>query len=206
MVRNSIIGLGIIIGIGVTAWFFAGPSSMNTHTQNLPSSSGGGVSKGNPIAVFETNKGNISIELFVDKAPITAGNFLKLAREGFYNNTKFHRVISNFMIQGGDPLSKDDSKMGVWGTGGPGYTIQDEFAPGFSNVRGTISMANAGPNTGGSQFFINQVDNTYLDGKHAVFGRVVSGLEVVDAIASTSVGDRDIPVSPIVIVAIRVDD
>jgi cyclophilin family peptidyl-prolyl cis-trans isomerase len=157
----------------------------------------------NPVVVFDTNQGKIEIELFMDVAPITAGNFMKLAQEGYYNGTKFHRVIDGFMIQGGDPNSKgDDASM--YGRGGPGYTIKDEFAPGLSNVRGTLSMANAGPNTGGSQFFINLVPNTFLDGKHAVFGRVVSGMEVADKISLVPRNDRDVPLEPVVVNSVSV--
>ncbi len=162
----------------------------------------------NPIAVLTTNQGVIEIELYKDAMPITAGNFEKLVNEGFYNGIKFHRVIEGFMIQGGDPLTKDDSQEARWGTGGPGYAIADEHVAGekLSNTRGSISMANSGPNSGGSQFFINLVDNTPLDfdkqplsSKHPVFGRVVKGIEVVDAIGSAPTGPRDVPVTPIVI-------
>ena len=110
------------------------------------------------------------------------------------------------MIQGGDPNSKDDSKQATWGTGGPGYSIEDEFVAGYSNVRGTLSMANSGPQSGGSQFFINLVDNTNLDfdkqpltSKHPVFGRVIEGMDVVDAIGKVETGPRDVPVVPVVI-------
>ena len=150
----------------------------------------------NPVAVLETNKGTVEIELFADTMPITAGNFEKLVREGYYDGIKFHRVINNFMIQGGDPLTKDDSKINLWGTGGPGYAIADEHIVGelLTNTRGTISMANSGPESGGSQFFINLVDNLPLDfdkppleSSHPVFGRVVSGMDVIDAIAKVPV-------------------
>lgn len=150
----------------------------------------------NPVAVLETNKGTVEIELFADTMPITAGNFEKLVREGYYDGIKFHRVINNFMIQGGDPLTKDDSKINLWGTGGPGYAIADEHIVGelLTNTRGTISMANSGPESGGSQFFINLVDNLPLDfdkppleSAHPVFGRVVSGMDVIDAIAKVPV-------------------
>ena len=107
----------------------------------------GGI-KMNPIAVFDTSLGEFKIELFEDKSPITAGNFKKLAEEGFYDRTRFHRVIKNFMNQGGDPLSKDLAQSARWGTGSPGYSIKDEFIEGLSNVRGSISMANSGPNSG----------------------------------------------------------
>ncbi len=158
----------------------------------------------NTTIVMKTNKGDVTMELFTKDAPITAGNFLTLAKQDFYDGVKFHRVIDGFMIQGGDPLSKDDSLSARWGTGGPDYAIDDEFVPGLSNVRGTLSMANSGPNTGGSQFFINTVDNTFLDNKHAVFGRVTSGMEVVDAISKTKTGAGDRPVEPVVITDIEV--
>ena len=167
----------------------------------------------NPVAVFTTNKGVIEIELFDNKMPITAGNFMNLANKGFYNGTKFHRVIEGFMIQGGDPNSKTDDVM-TYGSGGPGYTITDEFVAGeeLSNVRGTIAMANTGqPNSGGSQFFINLVDNVGLDfdkppmqSSHPVFGRVVKGMDIVDTIAKTETNAGDIPVEPIVIEKVEI--
>ncbi len=167
----------------------------------------------NRIAQFNTNKGVIKIELFEDKMPITTGNFVKLAEEGYYNNTKFHRIIENFMIQGGDTNSKG-TDVTTYGTGGPGYTIQDEFVtdPLLSNVRGTIAMANTGqPNSGGSQFFINTVDNIGLDwdkdpasSKHPVFGRVIDGMDIVDSISGVEVGPRDLPVEPIVIQSLEI--
>jgi cyclophilin family peptidyl-prolyl cis-trans isomerase len=161
----------------------------------------------NPVVVLKTSKGDVKIELYTDLMPVTAGNFLKLAQENFYDNTKFHRVIDGFMIQGGDPNSKGDDQS-TYGTGGPGYAIADEHIadPKLSNMRGTISMANSGPNSGGSQFFINLVDNVFLDfdkqplsSKHPVFGRVIEGLEVVDAIAQVPTGARDIPVEPVIV-------
>lgn len=166
----------------------------------------------NPIAVMKTNKGTIEIELFEDQMPITAGNFKKLAKEGFYDGTKFHRVIEGFMIQGGDPITKTDN-ISRYGTGGPGYSIKDEHIKGalLTNVRGTISMANSGPNSGGSQFFINLVDNTNLDfdkeplsSKHPVFGRVVGGMGVVDAIGGVETGQSDRPVDDVVIESVTV--
>jgi peptidylprolyl isomerase len=144
-------------------------------------------------AVLRTSMGEITIALY-DDMPVTAGNFEKLVREGFYTNVTFHRVMDDFMIQGGDPT----------GTGmGGSDPIRDEFPAGRQNRndRGTIAMANAGPNTGSSQFFINLVDNNYLDTKHPVFGRVVKGMEVVDAIGKVAVDARDRPVTPVVIVS-----
>lgn len=171
------------------------------------------VNTSNRIATFTTNKGTFQIELFEQQMPITTGNFIKLAQEGFYDNTKFHRVIDGFMIQGGDPNSKGDNEA-AYGQGGPGYAIQDEFveAPNLSNVRGTIAMANTGqPNSGGSQFFINTVDNLGLDfnkeplsSKHPVFGHVVSGMEVIDAISEVETGMRDVPVEPVIIESITI--
>ncbi len=150
-------------------------------------------------ATLHTNKGDITIELFSADAPNTVANFVKLAGESFYNGTKFHRVIKGFMIQGGDPLSKDDSMSSRWGTGGPGYQFADEIRANNKNDIGTISMANAGPNTNGSQFFINTANNNFLDTKHTTFGRVVSGMDVVTAIESTPVGANDRPVEPMII-------
>ena len=138
--------------------------------------------------------GNITLELYSADVPETTANFLTLAAEGVYDGTRFHRVIDGFMIQGGDPLSKDLSMQDNWGRGGPGYSFPDEFVPGKSNVTGTIAMANSGPNTNGSQFFINLVDNTFLDydkeplsSGHAVFGEVVEGMDVVEAIGKVEV-------------------
>ena len=159
----------------------------------------------NPLITLSTSKGAITLELFADKMPITEGNFIKLAKEGFYDGTKFHRVIEGFMVQGGDPNTKtaDTSR---YGTGGPGYAIKDEFVTGLSNARGTISMANSGPNTGGSQFFINTVDNTFLDGKHPVFGKVVAGMDVVDAISKVPRDARDMPLDPVVVTKVEVKE
>ena len=126
-------------------------------------------------ATIETSKGTIEIDLYAKHAPKTVNNFVFLARQGFYDGIKFHRVISNFMVQGGDPTGT--------GTGGPGYRIRDEFHPDLKHDEpGVLSMANAGPGTGGSQFFITRVPTPWLDGRHAVFGRVVGGMEIVNAI------------------------
>ncbi len=169
----------------------------------------------NRTAIFNTNKGVIKLELFEDKMPITTGNFIKLAEDGFYNGIKFHRVIDGFMIQAGDPNTKG-TDTSSYGRGGPGFTIKDEFVsdPLLSNVRGTISMANTGqPNSGGSQFFINTGDNTSLDfgddaaplSNHPVFGRVVDGMDVVDAISTTPTGPGDLPVEPVVIESLIIE-
>jgi len=131
--------------------------------------------------LLDTSMGKIILELFADM-PITAENFEKLVRKGFYDGTIFHRIIDGFMVQGGDPQGT--------GMGGPGYTIKDEFTDHNRNDRGTISMANAGPNTGGSQFFINLVDNNYLDRMHPAFGKVVEGMDVVDAMGKVNTNPR----------------
>ena len=133
-------------------------------------------------AIFETSKGAIEVELFAAEVPNTVANFEKLANSGFYDGTKFHRVIANFMIQGGDPYSK--SGKGPVGTGGPGYTIKCEtHLNTHKHVAGTLSMAHAGRDTGGSQFFICHSAQKHLDGVHTVFGQVTKGMEVVNAIA-----------------------
>lgn len=155
-------------------------------------------------ATLHTNQGDITIEFFGADAPNTVANFAKLAKAGYYDGTKFHRVIAGFMIQGGDPLSKDDAQQARWGTGGPGYTFADEIRANNRNTPGTISMANAGPNTNGSQFFINVADNASLDTKHTTFGRVTAGMEVVNAIATTKTSAGDRPVSPMIIKSVSV--
>ena len=126
------------------------------------------------FATFDTDRGPIKIELFADKAPLTVANFVNLARRGFYDGLNFHRVIPDFMIQGGCPEGA--------GRGGPGYRFEDEAGNGLGHERGVLSMANAGPNTNGSQFFITHVATPWLNGKHTVFGKVVEGLEAVDAV------------------------
>ena len=143
------------------------------------------------IVKLETTMGTIAIALDPEM-PVTAGNFETLVKKGYYDGVIFHRVISGFMIQGGDPTGT--------GRGGPGYAIRDEFSAGNRNSRGTISMANAGPNTGGSQFFINLIDNNFLDGKHPVFGKVVEGMDVVEKIGKTKTGPGDRPVRDVTIV------
>jgi len=152
--------------------------------------------KENTKVLLETNVGNIKIELYSNDMPITAGNFEKLVKNKFYDGIIFHRVIKDFMIQGGDPTGT--------GMSGPGYTIKDEFAKNNKNDRGTISMANAGPNTGGSQFFINLVNNNYLDAKHPVFGKVIDGMDIVDKIGNVKTGLNDKPVQEVKIIKAKI--
>ena len=146
---------------------------------------------------LETNKGDLIIKLY-DDMPVTSGNFEKLVQEGFYDGILFHRIIEGFMIQGGDPLTKDPSKKSLWGTGGS-TTIKDEFthSGGNKNNGGTIAMANAGPNTGSSQFFINLVNNNFLDTKHPAFGEVVKGMDIVDEIAKVNTDASDRPLEEV---------
>jgi cyclophilin family peptidyl-prolyl cis-trans isomerase len=142
-------------------------------------------------ATLHTNQGDIAVELYDDDAPKTVENFLSLARKGFYDGVIFHRVIPDFMIQGGDPTGT--------GSGGPGYTFEDEFND-HPVARGALAMANAGPNTNGSQFFIVTAEATpWLDGKHTVFGRVTGGMDVVDAISALDTDGRDRPRQDVVI-------
>lgn len=146
---------------------------------------------------FHTNLGDFTAELFEDKAPKTAGNFLELVEKGFYDGVIFHRVIDDFMIQGGDPTGT--------GMGGPGYTIDDEFGPGLAHSgEGILSMANAGPNTGGSQFFITLVPTPWLDGHHAIFGKIVEGMDVVHKIGSTPTDFADRPLQDVVMEKVEV--
>jgi len=197
---SIIAALGFVLVMGVV--FISAPTNPTegstgdavTHVQDNGSvndtiNNTGESTMGNVI--LETTKGNITIKLR-DDMPITAGNFKKLVSEGFYDGLVFHRVIKDFMVQGGDPEGD--------GTGGPGYTIRDEFTRSNRNDRGTISMANAGPNTGGSQFFINVVNNNFLDTKHPVFGTVIKGMDVVDAIVNAPTDGNDRPLQEVKII------
>jgi len=151
----------------------------------------------NPTVKIETNHGTIEAEMFADAAPATVSNFIDLAKKGFYDGVIFHRVIEGFMLQGGDPTGT--------GRGGPGYTIDDEFGPGLAHTQaGLFSMANAGPNTGGSQFFITLAPTPWLDGKHAIFGKVIGGLDVVQKIGSVQTGAGDRPVDDVVMEKVTV--
>jgi peptidyl-prolyl cis-trans isomerase A (cyclophilin A) len=151
----------------------------------------------NKNAEFNTNMGNFNIELFMDKAPLTVGNFIKLVDTGFYNGLIFHRVIPNFMIQTGCPHGT--------GYGGPGYTIRDEFDPNLKHdTPGILSMANAGPNTGGSQFFITVAPTPWLDGKHTIFGKVSDGMDVINKISKVQTDRADKPLQDVVIKSITI--
>lgn len=193
----------IVIGLLAVAMLLLGGcgGSQPAPTPAAPPSDPGPrkiMNSANPIALFETNKGNFKVELFADKAPVTVQNFITLTNKKFYDGLIFHRVIPDFMIQGGDPKGN--------GTGGPGYAIKDEFHPDLKhNGAGILSMANAGPNTGGSQFFITLAATPWLDGKHAIFGQVIEGLEVVKAIGKVKTGAGDKPVEPVQIQKITIE-
>jgi cyclophilin family peptidyl-prolyl cis-trans isomerase len=153
----------------------------------------------NPVVVFDTNNGTFKAELYQDKAPKTVANFMKLISEKYYDGVIFHRVIDGFMIQGGDPTGT--------GRGGPGYTIPDEFGPGLKHSsEGILSMANAGPNTGGSQFFVTLEATNWLDGKHAIFGKVTEGMDVVKKIGKVAKGPGDKPREDVVMKTVRVEE
>ena len=162
-----------------------------------------GTVKSQTVVTFYTTLGDFEVLLYDTLKPITAGNFIDLVEQEFYDDVIFHRIISNFVIQGGDPTGT--------GSGGPGYTILDEFDPSLSNLERTLSMANAGPNTGGSQFFINTVDNPHLDfdnppftSAHPVFGEVISGWDIVEIIENVPVDGNNRPITPVVMNQIRI--
>ena len=186
----SIVIVVIVIILGI--WFFV---RNNNVSQNLSTKNEEKIMN----AILHTNQGDVTIEFLDEQAPNTVTNFIKLAKTGFYDGVKFHRVIKGFMIQGGDPLTKDDSKMALWGTGDPGYKFTDELGVNNKNDIGTIAMANSGPNTNGSQFFINVASNNFLDTKHTVFGEVVFGMDVVIKIENMPTGVADRPVAPVII-------
>jgi cyclophilin family peptidyl-prolyl cis-trans isomerase len=153
----------------------------------------------NRTAHFSTSHGDFAVELYEDRAPLTTKNFIDLAAKGYYDGLSFHRVIDGFMIQGGCPQGT--------GSGGPGYKIRDEFHPELRHdAPGVLSMANAGPNTGGSQFFITLVATPWLDDRHAVFGKVVQGMDVVEKIGKVHTGGQDRPVEPVVMKKVAISE
>lgn len=193
---------------------FPGPTALSEVT-NINDETMSISNEANPTATITTNLGVITLELFADVMPVTTGNFISLAKDGFYDETKFHRVIEGFMIQGGDPNSKTENAS-TYGTGGPDYTIEDEFVKDerLTNLPGTIAMANTGqPNSGGSQFFINLADNSFLNfdtqpltSRHPVFGRVVEGMDIVETIGQIATNENDLPLEPIVVESIVITE
>ena len=156
------------------------------------------------VAVLKTSLGEIEVELLPNKTPQTVQNFVKLAKDGFYNGTRFHRVIKNFMIQGGDPLSKDLAYRTRWGTGGPGYSFPDELTGQEKYPAGTLAMANSGPNTNGSQFFIVTGASVALQPDYTVFGKVISGQDVADKISFVKTNVQDQPVQDVVLESVTI--
>jgi cyclophilin family peptidyl-prolyl cis-trans isomerase len=192
--KTKIIGFSALIIVLVISLFVAGKDDMEI-TKNME----------NKIVTLKTSLGDIKIELFTSEAPETVGNFIKLAESGFYNGTKFHRVIKDFMIQGGDPLSKESTQKNFWGTGGPGYVFDDEINN-VILVQGVIAMANAGPNTNGSQFFIITATETpWLQGKHTGFGTVVEGMDIVMKIQDVETEGPDRPIVDVTINSIAIE-
>ena len=156
------------------------------------------------VAVIKTSEGEMVVEFWPEVAPKTVENFKKLAREGFYNGTAFHRVIKGFMIQGGDPLTKDESQQNRWGTGGPGYNVKAEFNE-KSHARGVLSMARSqDPNSAGSQFFICHGDAKFLDRQYTAFGQLIKGEDVLDKIATTRTTSPDRPVTRVNLESVKI--
>lgn len=193
MNKNIIAWVFWVLVLGSAVWYFG---FYPTNISNAPSASQNQnqtvQEKTMTTVTLKTNLGDIKLELFDKDAPKTVANFIKLSKEGFYNGTRFHRVIKDFMIQGGDPNSKDNDWSND-GMGGPDYKFEDEFN---SNklVRGTLAMANSGPNTNGSQFFIVTAKETpWLDGKHTAFGKVIEGMDVIDKIEALKTYENDNP-------------
>ena len=181
-------------------WSMATSSTNEVKVENINNQT-----KEMTTATMKTNMGTIVLELLRDKAPATVENFAKLANSGFYNGTKFHRVIKDFMIQGGDPNSKN-ADWNTHGMGGPGYSFNDEFND-VKLVKGVLAMANSGPNTNGSQFFIVTAEATpWLDGKHTAFGRVISGMDIVSKIDNVEVDSArgDHPISDVIVEGVEI--
>ncbi len=183
----------------------------NAPTTTEPTPTPNDTSMTNPsqegsLVLMKTSKGDITLRLFEKEAPIASQNFLDLIAKHFYDGIQFHRVIKGFMIQGGDPLTKTDpTNYAIHGTGGPGYTIEDEFNNGLKNTRGRLAMARtAAPHSAGSQFYIVTDDAPTLDGNYTVFGEVLNGMDVVDAIVSVPTNSNNHPIDPVVITSIEI--
>ena len=193
--------LVIIVALALLAYYFISSDNKDKNIMINPENFTDLVSVYNG-AEMKTNFGTIEIEFYNSDSPQTVNNFMNLAEAGFYNGVKFHRVIKDFMIQGGDPLTKEDDTM-RYGTGGPGYSFADEFNT-HKLVSGSLAMANSGANTNGSQFFIVTAPATpYLDGVHTNFGHVVSGMDVVSKIEASETNSSDLPLKDVVIKSIK---
>ena len=194
--KKVIIAIALLVVIIILSLIFDQRNVANMETKKEEVLS---PTPGNVVAVMKTNFGDIKLELYANDAPKTVENFVRLSESKFYNDTRFHRVIKDFMIQGGDGFTKDESLKDRWGTGNPGYVFEDEIND-HKLVRGVLAMANAGPNTNGSQFFIVTAESTpWLDGKHTVFGRVIDGMNVVDKIENLPTGENDVPLKDAIV-------
>ena len=198
MMKKNLIFIGAIIVLILVALGINQLSNSNQTATSTPM-----TTTKTTAVVLKTNLGDITLELFDDQAPKTVANFVKLAKQGFYNGTLFHRVIPNFMIQGGDPLTRQfPTNWSLHGTGGPGYTFADE-PNNVKLVRGVLAMANSGPNTNGSQFFIITAPAPdWLQGKHTAFGKVIAGMEVVDKIEAVKTNENDHPLEDVKILSV----
>ena len=193
--------IGLSVGCGQSASVNDKPSDKKEETKKETTP----VNPNTPeVAVISTSAGDMVIEFWPDVAPNTVSNFVKLAKSGFYDGTCFHRVIKGFMIQGGDPLTKDENKKAMWGTGDPGYKIKAEFNA-KSHVRGVISMARSqNPDSAGSQFFICHGNPRFLDKQYTAFGKLIKGDEVLEKIATTPTRSPDRPIKKVVVESIKI--
>lgn len=197
----TIVGIIIVVALGIYFW----QHSINNVSEKKLSETKKEINMDRPYVIMKTSKGEIELELFKDKSPNTVANFIKLAGGGFYNGVKFHRVIKGFMIQGGDPLSKDAVQRARWGTGGPGYQFADELTGQEKYPQGTLAMANAGPNTNGSQFFIVTASpEATLPPSYTIFGKVVRGMDIALQIENVKTGLNDQPIEDVVIESVTV--
>jgi cyclophilin family peptidyl-prolyl cis-trans isomerase len=226
VLKSVVVGIVLVaVVIGVAVWAKRQTSttepyaSVSPSVSVIPSVSASVSASGAPVSnerknnmheiTISTSLGDIAFQTYDADAPKAVDNFIKLANEGFYSNILFHRVIEGFMIQGGDPKTKDAAHPELWGTGGPGYQFADELDPNTESakigyVRGTVAMANSGPNTNGSQFFIMHQDYP-LPHSYTIFGHVVRGQDVVDKIATTKVDSNDRPLTPVVMKKVTVE-
>jgi len=203
--KKKFLGIGIAVIVICLAVFSVYSLIKNNSEDNSGENSGVSKIQKEKVAVLETNLGTIKFKMFYKDAPKTCANFERLTEKKFYDGIKFHRVIKDFMIQTGDPNSRDDD----WsddGTGGPGYKFEDEINE-HKLVRGAVAMANSGPNTNGSQFFIVTAKETpWLDGKHTVFGKVIEGMDIVDEIGNSETNKNDHPLKDIVMEKVYIED
>lgn len=197
--KNIILTIVLVVIIAVGFFLVSKYTSDEPISANISQGQNMDRNKENTQAIIKTSLGDITIELYDTDAPKTVENFIKLTGENFYDNTRFHRVIKDFMIQAGDPFTKHVSLKDKWGTGGPGYTFEDEINS-RKLIKGSLAMANSGPNTNGSQFFIVSTEATpWLDGLHTNFGQVISGMDVLEEIGNVETGEADQPIEDVMI-------